>query len=367
MINPCPSKEQTMNITTTSLSSLLKALKKPLTVALIAAATAATSLGHAQQAPRKLTMSIGHAFFFPSTEAYAYAVPLQLGYFAQEGLDVKIEPTSSDSTSIQLVTAGEADIGMAGPSTAFNAIGRGARIIPAFNLTPRYGTGLAVLANSPIQVPADMKGKTLGVADVASGRAIEAKVMLKSAGLEVDKDTSIVAVGYGAQAAAALTSNRVSGLYMWDNAYFLLQARGIELRVIRDVFPEAKQMLDYVMFFNSDLVRKEPEVVAKYGRAVARGMAYMSANPDAALELFYKTFPQNAPKTSQDREVDLKTIRGVAGAINIKGSALPKWGYFPESFVDTTVKFYKDRGEIPASVDAKKVFTNQFVDAYNKF
>lgn len=332
---------------------------------LIAASASGPSL--AQTPPRKLMMSIGHANFFPSTEAYAYAVPLQLGYFAQEGLDVSIEPTASDSTGIQLVTAGEAQIGMAGPSMAFTAIAKGAKIMPVFNLTPRYGTGLAVLRDGPIKTPADMKGKNLGVASVASSRAVEAKVMIKAAGMEPDRDVGVVPVGYGAQAAAALTNNQVAGLYMWDNAYFVLQARGVELRVIRDVFPEATQLLDYVLFFNSDLVAKEPQTVEKFGRAVAKGMAYMVANPDASLALFYKTFPQVVPKNDVDRQVDLKTIRAVAKAIDIKGSAVPRWGYFPEAFVDTTVKFFKDRGEVPASTEVGKVYTNRFADAYNKF
>lgn len=319
------------------------------------------------ETPVSLKMTLGHQYLSPAEEAYAYAVPLQLGYFKQEGLDVTLEPTSGSTVAIQLVASGKADIGMSGPSTTFDAIGKGAKIISVFNLTPRYGTGLAVPEDSQIRKPADLRGQTLGVASLSSGRVPEAETMLANAGLQVGQNVEMVAVGTGAQAAAALQSHQVAGLYLWDNAYFVMQAQGIHLRIIRDVFPQANGLLDYVMFVRTDLVEKQPQVVEKLGRAIAKGMQYMVANPDTALDLFYKTFPDVKAKNAQERAIDLYTIRQVAKAIDVNSTASRQWGYFPDPSVSESLTFYRSKGAISANVPLNQLYTNRFTAAFNNF
>ena len=64
------------------------------------------------------------------------------------------------------------------------------------------GYGLAVPADSPIQKAADLKGKNIGVTNMASAGVIIARAQVAAAGLNPDPDVTIVVAGEGAQPAA---------------------------------------------------------------------------------------------------------------------------------------------------------------------
>ena len=64
--------------------------------------------------------------------------------------------------------------------------------------------GIAVPADSPIQKRADLKGKTIGVTNMASAGVIIARAQVAAAGLNPDTDITIVVAGEGAQPAAMM-------------------------------------------------------------------------------------------------------------------------------------------------------------------
>jgi hypothetical protein len=117
---------------------------------------------------------MGHQEIAPPEDLYAHAIPKRLGYFAAEGIDVALQ---LGTTAVQLVAACQADIGQAGTSDVLVGAARGAPIPAFYNCTPRFGPGLAVLRDSPIRSPADLRGKRLGLLAARSQRWRSAPAM----------------------------------------------------------------------------------------------------------------------------------------------------------------------------------------------
>ncbi|QDG94703.1 ABC transporter substrate-binding protein (plasmid) [Rhizobium sp. NIBRBAC000502774] len=343
----------------------MSALKKLCLYAAAVALFSGPSLS--QEKPvRPVTVAMGHQSISVGEELYLYAVPKQLGYFRDEGLDVKFEPTSGSGAAVQLVVGGRADMGQSNSTTVFNAIQKGADIRLVYNITPRYASGLAVLENSPIKTPADLAGKLVGVVSLATGRLPEAQAMVAAAGLKPE-DVKYVAVGTGAQAATALSSGQVQALYLWDNAYAAIEAQGVDLRVIRDVFPGVEGMLDSLQFSSEAFLKKDPEAVAGFGRAAAKGLLFTIENPEAALELFYREYPDVRAKTDAAKQTDLEILKRILITQEFRNTATMQFGYFPPENVKFSLKFMTDAGQVQPGVQPERTYTNDFIAGANDF
>jgi NitT/TauT family transport system substrate-binding protein len=315
----------------------------------------------------KVVFAVPHKEIGPGTEAICYAVPKQLGYFKEEGLEVEMLNAEGSTVSLQLIGAGKAHTGQGNPSGVFNGIVEGVPVISTYNLIPKYGSGLCVLDSSPIKTVKDLKkGMNIGVSALASGRVPEAETMLAEAGFNKG-DVNIVAAGTGSQAAGALTTGKIDGLFLWDQAYATLESQGIKIRIIRDVFPDSSKLLDYLQFFSSDMVKNKPEVVAKYGRAMAKGLLWSINNPAGALDLFYKEFPAYKASNEGIRDADLYALTSYANQHSITGTDYPGFGYFPDDYVSFTAQFLKDAGKLGDYKEPGIFYTNQFMEEYNKF
>lgn len=339
---------------------------KKLCVCVASLAMFAAPASAQEKALRTVVVAMGHQSISVGEEIYLYAVPKQLGFFKEEGLDVRFEPTSGSGAAVQLVVGGRADMGQSNSTTVFNAIQKGADIRLVYNITPRYASGLAVLENSPIKKPADLAGKLVGVVSLSTGRLPEAQAMVAAAGLRQD-DVKYVAVGTGAQAATALSSNQVQALYLWDNAYAAIEAQGVDLRVIRDVFPGVKGMLDSLQFSSEAFLKKDPDAVGGFGRAAAKGLLFTIENPEAALELFYREYPDVRAKSDATRQNDLEILKRVLITQEFRNTSTKQFGYFPAENVNFSLKFMTDAGQVQPGVQPNRTYTNDFVSRANDF
>jgi NitT/TauT family transport system substrate-binding protein len=300
-------------------------------------------------------------------ESLYYAVPKQLGYFEEEGLDVVAVNAESSIVGLQLLGSGKVDTGQGTPSGIMSGALRGIPAKMVYNLIPAYGSGLAVLDGSPLKTIKDLqKGMKIGVYSLSDGRVAEVKSMIKFAGFKED-EISILAVGGGNQAAAALTSGDVDGLFLWEMAYNTIDQAGIKLRVIRDVFPNNSKMLDYVVYFSNKMIEEKPEVVAGYGRALAKGLLWSLNNPEGALDLFYKEFPKYKATNEKNRAIDVAIISSYAKQHDITGTDINKFGLFPDDYVAFTAEFLNQAGLLESYTDSKIFYASQFVDQYNDF
>ncbi|MGH3359179.1 MAG: ABC transporter substrate-binding protein [Nocardioidaceae bacterium] len=345
----------------------MKPIRQPMALvgAFVAAGLAVSACGGSSNAADEnaLVVAMGHEAPYPGEEAVLYAIPKGLGLFDEYGIDVSYQPTAGSSVAVQLVQAGEADLGQGNPSAVLAAVNKGVDVKVTYNLIPEYGSGLAVLPDSDIESPEDLGGATVGVSSLSSSRLPEAKAMAEEAGAS---DVEYVAVGVGAQAASALTSGKVDGLYLWNAAYKAVELSGTDLRVIHDVFSDSSQLLDFVQYASGDAIENKADAIEKLGKAGAIAQQWAEQHPEEALDLFYDEFP-NAETDSAGRQRDLEILKFTLEQFDPAGTGQSGYGDTPEDRTDATAAFLEEHDLIPEALPADDYVDNQFVEAYNDF
>ena len=170
-------------------------------------ASAATAIGIPRialtQARQKLTVVVSSATAEAGT-ATQTSIPFELGFWADEGLDVELKYTRGSAIGAQLVMTGQADVVHAGTSVGLMVpVSKGAQMQAFYNMITQNFQMPAVPADSPIKTLADLKGKKLGVIGQATATIPIVKAVLEDAGVDPNNGVTFIDVGYGAQAAAA--------------------------------------------------------------------------------------------------------------------------------------------------------------------
>jgi NitT/TauT family transport system substrate-binding protein len=130
----------------------------------------------------------------------------ETGVFDKHGLDVDLQYVAS-ATAVPAVISGQMQMAEVGGSEVLGAIAGGADLVIVAIDTPTYPY---VFEAAPgIQSPADLKGKAVGISRIGSSSDIATRVVLKSFGLDADKDVNLVQTGSVSDRAAAMQSGAI--------------------------------------------------------------------------------------------------------------------------------------------------------------
>lgn len=215
-----------------------------------------------------------------------------LGYYAEEGLEVEILPYS-DTNSAALLAAGVADFGYLTSLGFMSAKASGADLT-ALWATMQHEAGRLVFNsdNTAITRPADLSGKTYA----GFGSAWEAALigtMIQNDGGDPVWDT--VTLGTGAY--EALASGAVDftlEVATWEGVNGQLLGRKQSSFTYAD-YGIPDQQTGYIAVQGKTLAAA-PELVAAFMRATQKGYEWAADNPDTAAELLLKAgdFPNPA-------------------------------------------------------------------------
>ncbi len=301
--------------------------------------------------------------------AYSTSLPVQLGYFKEEGLEVEVNSTPGAAAAMQLVIGGRADFAIGNPSGAMIAIQKGADV--RFYYTSIRGDifGIGLPSDSGLKSLQDLKGKTVGVSSFASGGTNYVKGLMKTVGLESGKDYSLVEVGVGARAAAAYQSRQIHAFSLWDEAYVTLTQGGIPLsNVIRD--PRAQgHAVGSILAKNSDYTARR-KVLIGVGRAIAKAQLFQHTNPEAAIRIHWKAYPQTAPRegitdAAIKRELNVLAVR--TALISKNAMKTDRWGDVPRDIMEKFQAYLVETEVLPKAADVGTCYTNDLIDEINKF
>ena len=278
-----------------------------------------------------------------SQEAGRYYVPHKLGYFAAEGLEVKMQPTSGGTQEIQLMLSGQGDAGSVSVSSLMKAVQTGLKIKGVFLSSREHGTSLAVLADGPIKSPADFKGKSIGTFSTTSSRNFDGQAMVAAAGLNPQKDVSWVPVGFGVQAMTALKNGSVAGLILWDSAYTVIENMGTKLKYF--TFPFQANLVGFTMIATEDKLKNERPKLVKFFRAMSKGLLFEEANPKAAaciyMEVTGKMKSSKNPMKELDDSANIIKTTAKTTAVKLDDKL---FGTYPKDKMEFTQKYYLDQG-----------------------
>ena len=326
------------------------------------------------EAPKELTTV---TMAFTSAQPYlghtTYFVAQELGYWAEEGLDVQFEWTSGSSQAIQLLTAKQIDFTAANHDTLIFAIDKGAALKAVFQEHTKCEFVFAVPKDSPIQTIEDMQGKRIGVSSLSSGFVSFAKAAFFEAGLD-HENINFVEVGSGATAATAISAGEIDVLGLWEVAFATLE-NTLGADYFNYIKPPIYDRLACNAVITSDaLIENNPDVVTGFLRGLAKATLFMQTNPDAAIDIFYAAVPEAKPQ-GQDAATILAEARHVIDSENLQRSnknrpeANPDqlWGFVVESELIEAQEVNIMMGMLANRLEADKMLTNEFVEPLNDF
>lgn len=324
------------------------------------------------QARRKVTLVYAIQTIDSAADGFFSSIPLGLGFYAQEGLDVEIQTVAGSAVAVNLLAAGRADFTTHGTAGLFSGVDKGVAMKGFISQIPDYFLSIAVDRDGPIATLADLKGKVIGVPAMGGSPMVIAQSALRNLGWDTAKDVSFIAVGTGVPALEALKRGRVQALVSFDSVFALFEFYGGNFRYFR---PDPIPSLGFTHTTNTMVaaLQKNPEVALGMGRAMVKALVYMAAAPMEELtKLHFKVFPGS--KSASISEADafrLDALRQKARLAFMR----PKARVFDrtEAIGDATdAEIIGQRDLLVAGGDVKNpqppeaYFTRQFIAEYNR-
>jgi NitT/TauT family transport system substrate-binding protein len=158
---------------------------------------------------------------------------------------------------------------------------------------------LAVPADSSIKTVADLKGKSIGVFSASTNGNDFLKAYLRKENLDPDSDVTLLPVGYGATALEALRKGEVAALYYWPSAFISYEGQGLSFRYFQA--PEWSHYADYSVAGLKSKIEADPKAAEGMVRGMVKATVFADANPDCAVNMFWKAFPDAKPTGMDDK------------------------------------------------------------------
>lgn len=302
----------------------------------------------------KLTIAVGGKnllYYLPLTIAES------LGYFKAEGLDVTIADFAGGSQALRAVVGGSADVvsGAFEHTLNMQAKGQALRAFVLQGRAPQIVLGINPKTMPNFKTIADLKGKKIGVTAPGSSTNVMANFVLAKAGLKPG-DVSIVGVGTGSGAVAAMRSGQVDAMSNLDPVITLLQRSG-DLKIVSDtrIVAEAEKVFGGPMpaaclYAPQSFVDKHPATAQALANAIVRADKWIQAAGAADI---IKAVPENF--LLGDRAVYIDAFMAAKGALSADG-------LFPEAGAATAARALQsiDATLKDVKFDLAAVYTNEF-------
>src|SRR5690625_442957 len=291
----------------------------------------------------------------------------QMGFFADEGIEVEWLNDSSAANVATQVQQGNVEIGIVSPEPVL--IGHETGDFDALYYSSMFRKsifGVAVPEDSDIQTAADLEGARIGVTSLGASGVPIAEAVARDAG--VDPSTlEFLAIGTGAQAMAALEGGEVDALSLFDTQYQTFENNGVPLRELD--LGEIVNLTSGGLLALPENIEADPDLYIGAARAVAKGVLFTAENPEATVRIFWEEHPE-AQSTELSEEEALEQELSILNKRMTKydlDSPDEQWGSFPEGSIQALIDFMAAAGTIEGTVTPEEVFTDQYIDQIDDF
>ncbi len=234
--------------------------------------------------------------WFPNIDHLPIYAALEQGFFAEEGLDIKIISPSDASDGIKLAASGNADIAVSYEPQTIIAVARGFDVVVFGRLIAHPLTTLLFLKSSGVRTPEDLTGKKIGYTVPGLMDA------LLAAFARINGVEDYEAVNVGFSIVQSLTAGRVDAVMGPFKTYetVSMAQRGYAA----DYFELEKYGIpDYdelVFIAGRKNMEKQADRMAAFIRVIDRAVAYMRKDPEAALQDYFRQLPEADRRTETE-------------------------------------------------------------------
>ncbi|MBC8022788.1 MAG: ABC transporter substrate-binding protein [Burkholderiales bacterium] len=314
------------------------------------------------QAPekKKVTIAVGGKTLF-------YYLPLTVaerkGYFKDEGLEVEIPDFPGGARALQALVGGSADMVSGAYEHTINMLAK-KQPIKAVVLQAKYSSIVLLLPKdkaAKYRGGRDLKGLKIGVTAPGSSTNMFVNNLLAKDGLK-PTDVSIVGVGTGAGAFAALDKGEIDAISNLDPVITQLESTGKFVAVADSRTEKGMKDIyggDYhasVIYITEEYIKKNPNTVQAVVNAMVRADKWIAkATPQEVVDLMPPEYKAGNP--SLYKEGLLKNMIGYSenGEMSMKAA---------ENVYKVLVQF-EPSVMAAGKIDLGSTFDNSFVKKAN--
>jgi NitT/TauT family transport system substrate-binding protein len=220
-----------------------------------------------------------------------------------------------------------------------------------------------VRPGAPEKTYADLKGRNIGVSDFGGTEYPVTRNVLRSLGVDPDRDVKWTSVGNGVPAGVALQRGAIDALAYYDTGFGQIEAAGIPI-----VFLPRPAGLPMVggqfLMAQRQRIESDRALMIGYGRSVAKASIFLLTDATAGARAFLKMYPETAPRGSTEEEGVKSILEAISRRVKLYAPPYPgaKMGSInPVEF--TTEAKMNDLTIGPLD----RYYTNELIDAIDDF
>lgn len=293
--------------------------------------------------------------WFPDGQFTYALLAKELGYWQQLGLDVTIENRQGSGAAIDALGAKQYDFGIADLGNMINGVARGYALTAVGCVQPISGAGLTFLTSTGIRTPKDLEGKRY-VTTPGSGEYVIWPAFVAATGIDASKVNVIYAAPNVWDAMVQQGQADVRGSFYaavaptyWDKkldfGQLLFASYGV-------------QASSNSIIAQSDLVKNDPDLCARFVKGLLQGLEYTYLQPDNAAETHLKLTPQYTAASFIRDGIGCNTALGLVDYVRDQGL-----GYLDSATFDRTVQVISQGLQLTGLPPTRDLYTNQFVEA----
>jgi NitT/TauT family transport system substrate-binding protein len=288
----------------------------------------------------------------------------QLGEYDKAGLAVELVDVKGGSDALRAVLGGSADVVSGYFDHCVNLAAK-KQELQAFVVYDRYpGLVLVVspMHSAEIASIKDLAGKKVGVTAPGSSTDFFLKYLLRKNGLD-PANTSVIGVGVGVTAIAAMEQGQIDAAVMLDPSVSVLQANHPDLRLLSDTRTQ-KDTLDVfggeypggALYSTTAWIASHDQEVQALTHAILNTLAWIhSHSPEDIMAkmppemvgknqaLYLAALRNTIPMFSETGKMDAKGAEAVLAVFSLSSPEVAK-----------------------ANIDVSKTYTNRFVEQASK-
>lgn len=247
--------------------------------------------------------------WLPNPDHVAIYAGIEKGYFAEQGIALKVIKVADPSDSVPYLTSRQANLALTYMPHTMQVLSKGAPVLPIGVLVQEPLNALIFRAGEGIDKPQDLAGKTFGYS-VDGYQTLFLDVLLKNQGVSPKAlhNASFDLVGM-------LATKQVDVVYgaYWNIERENLRAHGIET----DFFPLSDfgipTYFELIVLAHAKSPEAAPEFVAAFQTALQQSIDFSKSHPKEAFEAYLQANPDKSALTRKwEWEAWLKTIPTLA-------------------------------------------------------
>lgn len=270
------------------------------------------------------------------------------GFFAKEGLSVRIETAGGDSQAFAALTSGKCDFAQGDPSFVAIAAEKGwdGRVIASVvNRAAIWGVTFNE-SMARIDSIQQLKGKTVAVFPNPNTSYVIQKQLTESAGMTFGEDIRIIQVPFGTEL-ATLKNSQADVAQTLEPIVSEVELQGGKVVIS---YPDFYGPIAFSgLMVSQKTISKNPEMVRKMIRAYNHALSYIHEDVESAIEIAVKHF------SDMDREVIASAVRRL-----VESGSIPSSTEVTKDAWEKLLKIRLEVGDIHRMPE-RKLYDNSFI------